>query len=77
MRNAMMVRRRWRKRRTWTSKHNRRAFEREVRPQCLLLAEAAKNPNSDEAQVMRVLDAVWVELCLEIDGMEAKGLCEI
>jgi hypothetical protein len=35
----------------------RREFEAEARRQCLLLAAAAQDPNSDEAAVMRELEA--------------------
>jgi hypothetical protein len=39
----------------------RREFEAEARRQSLLLAEAARDPNSDEAAVMRELDALFDE----------------
>lgn len=35
----------------------RREWEADIRRQCLEAAEAARDPNSDEAQVMRELDA--------------------
>jgi hypothetical protein len=35
----------------------RRAFEAEARRQSLAIAERARNPNSDEAQVMREIEA--------------------
>jgi hypothetical protein len=43
----------------------RREFEAEARRQSRLIAEAAKDPNSDEAQVMRELDAHFEEFARE------------
>ena len=43
----------------------RREFEAEARRQSLLLAEAARDPNSDEAVLMRQLDANFDEFSLE------------
>jgi predicted DNA-binding protein len=40
----------------------RRAFEAEARRQCLVIVEAARDPNSDEAQVMREIEAELEEL---------------
>jgi len=37
-------------------RERRGAFEAEARRQCELINEAARDPNSDEAQVMRELD---------------------
>jgi hypothetical protein len=42
----------------------RREFEAEARRQSLLLAEAARDPNSDEAVLMRQLDANFDEFSL-------------
>ena len=43
----------------------RLAFEAEARRQSLLLAAAAQDPNSDEAAVMRELDANFEEFARE------------
>ena len=43
----------------------RREFEAEARRQSRLIAEAAKDPNGDEAQVMRELDAHFEEFARE------------
>lgn len=43
----------------------RREFEAEARRQSLLLAEAAKDPNSDEAQIMREMEAHFVDVMRE------------
>jgi len=43
----------------------RRAFEAEARRQSLECAAAAKDPNSDEAQVMRELEANFEEFARE------------
>lgn len=43
----------------------RREFEAEARRQSLLLAEAAKDPNSDEAQVMREMEAHFADVMHE------------
>ena len=43
----------------------RREFEAEARRQCLLLNEAARDLNSDEAQVMRELEADLEEFAKE------------
>jgi antitoxin component of RelBE/YafQ-DinJ toxin-antitoxin module len=50
----------------------RREFEAEARRQSLLLAEAAKDPNSDEAQIMRELDAHFDEFARELTAREEK-----
>jgi hypothetical protein len=39
----------------------RRAFEAEARRQSMIIAKAAEDPNSDEAAVMRELDALFDE----------------
>jgi predicted transcriptional regulator len=49
--------------RNHVAKVERREFEAEARRQSRIIAEAAKDPNSDEAQVMRELDAI-----VESDG---------
>jgi hypothetical protein len=43
----------------------RRAFEAEARRQCEILNAAAQDPNSDEAQVMRELEAHFAEVMRE------------
>ena len=48
----------------------RREFEAEARRQSLLIAEAAKDPDSDEAQVMRELDANFDEFSRELAAQE-------
>ncbi len=44
--------------RAYVKQRERRAFESEARRQSLLLAEAARDPNSDEAEVMRWIEGV-------------------
>lgn len=51
----------------------RREFEAEARRQSLLLAEAARDPNSDEAVLMRQLDANFDEFSLEEAAREAAA----
>jgi hypothetical protein len=77
MRNVMRIRRQQRKRRTWMSNPSHRVFEAEARRQSRLLAAAARDPNSDEAAVLRELDALWDELCRDIEAEEAKNRCAI
>ena len=48
-------------------------FEAEARRQCLMINAAAQDPNSDEAAVMRELEAHWIELSRLIDADEAKA----
>lgn len=48
----------------------RREFEAEARRQSLQCAAAATEPTSDEAQVMRELDANFDELARELDRLE-------
>jgi antitoxin component of MazEF toxin-antitoxin module len=43
--------------RAYVKVRERRAFEVEARRQSLLIAEAARDPNSDEAAVMREIEA--------------------
>jgi predicted transcriptional regulator len=50
----------------------RREWEAEVRRQCLEAAEAARDPNSDEAQVMRELDANFDEFARDLAAREEK-----
>jgi hypothetical protein len=59
------------------SKKRRRdlAFEAEARRQSLIINAAAQDPNSDEAAVMRELEAHWIELSRLIDADEAKARC--
>ncbi len=42
--------------RAYVKQHERAAFEAEARRQSLLIAERARDPNSEEAEVMR-----WIE----------------
>src|ERR1700679_1263086 len=42
--------------RAYVKQRERRAFEAEARRQSLLIAERARDPNSDEAQVMREIE---------------------
>jgi hypothetical protein len=49
------------------------AFEAEARRQSLIINAAAQDPNSDEAAVMRELEAHWIELSRLIDADEAKA----
>jgi hypothetical protein len=49
------------------------AFEAEARRQGLIINAAAQDPNSDEAAVMRELEAHWIELSRLIDADEAKA----
>jgi hypothetical protein len=51
----------------------RREFEAEARRQSLLLAEAARDPNSDEAVLMRQLDANFDEFSIEEAAREEAG----
>lgn len=48
----------------------RLAFEAEARRQSLECAAAAQDPNSDEAQVTRELDANFDEFARELDRLE-------
>jgi predicted transcriptional regulator len=48
----------------------RHEFEMEARRQSLLLAEAAQNPASDEAAIMRELDANFDEFARELAARE-------
>ena len=48
----------------------RREFEAEASRQSLLIAEAAKDPNSDEAQVMRELQSNFEEFSRELAAQE-------
>jgi Ribbon-helix-helix protein, copG family len=50
----------------------RREFEAEARRQSLECAAAARDPNSDEAQVMRELDANFDEFARELTALEQK-----
>ena len=43
--------------RSYVKQGERRAFEAEARRQSLLIAQAARDPESDEAQVMREIEA--------------------
>ena len=48
----------------------RREFEAEARRQSLLLAEVARDPHSDEAAIMRELDANFDEFARELNAQE-------
>ncbi|HEV2300142.1 MAG TPA: ribbon-helix-helix protein, CopG family [Stellaceae bacterium] len=47
-----------------------REFEIEARRQSLLLAEAARDPDSDDAAVLRALDANFNEFARELNARE-------
>ena len=51
----------------------RREFEAEARRQCLEIAAAARDPNSDEAAVMRELDANFDEFARDLAASEAAA----
>jgi len=53
------------------------AFEAEARRQCLKINALVQDPNSDEAAVMRELDAAFDEMCREIEAEEARNRCAI
>jgi hypothetical protein len=59
------------------SELSRWQFETEACRQSLVIAAAARNPNSDEAAVMREPDAAFDDMCREIDAEEAKSKCAI
>jgi hypothetical protein len=73
----MAVKRERRKVRTWISKQSHRALDQEARRQCLEINAVAQDPNSDEAAVMRELEAHWIELCRLIEAEEARSECAI
>ncbi|HZK88849.1 MAG TPA: ribbon-helix-helix protein, CopG family [Stellaceae bacterium] len=55
-------------------KHRRRVvFEAEARRQCQIINAAAQDPNSDEAQVMRELDANFDEFARELAAREEEA----
>ena len=54
--------------RAYVKQRERRAFEAEARRQSLLIAEAARDPNSDEAAVMREIDAELEDTSLWNEG---------
>jgi len=47
--------------RDFVKRRERREFEAEARRQSLLIAEVARDPNSDEAQVMREIEAALAD----------------
>jgi hypothetical protein len=51
----------------------RREFEAEARRQSRLIAAAARDPDSDEAAVMRELEANFDELARELEDREASS----
>lgn len=51
----------------------RMAFEAEARRQCAIINAAAADPNSDEAQVMRELDANFDEFAREFAAREEEA----
>ncbi len=55
------------------AQQRRRAFETEARRQSRLIAAAARDPDSDEAAVMRELEANFDELARELDDREASA----
>ncbi len=54
--------------RAYVRQRERRAFEAEARRQSLLIAGAARDPNSDEAAVMREIDAELEDTGSRNDG---------
>ena len=54
--------------RAYVERRKRREFEAEARRQSQLIAAAAADPASDEAQVLRELDASFDELIADEDG---------
>ncbi len=54
--------------RAYVKQRERRAFEIEARRQSLLIAEAARDPNSDEAAVMREIGAELEGGCFGNEG---------
>ncbi|WP_226019365.1 antitoxin MazE-like protein [Novosphingobium sp. FKTRR1] len=52
--------------RAYVKQRERRAFEAEARRQSLILAEAARDPNSGEAEALR-----WVEAAADVEGWTA------
>ena len=54
--------------RAYVDRRRRRNFEAEAHRQSLLLAGAAVDPASDEAQVLRELDTAFDDLMAEDDG---------
>lgn len=51
----------------------RLAFEAEARRQCAIINAAAQDPNSDEAQVMRELDANFDEFARDLAAQEEEA----
>jgi hypothetical protein len=51
----------------------RREFEAEARRQSIIIAKAAEDPNSDEAAVMRELDANFDEFARDLSASEAEA----
>ena len=51
----------------------RREFEAEARRQCLVINAVAQDPNSDEAAVMRELDANFDEFARDLAASEAAA----
>lgn len=49
--------------RFYVRRRERRAFEAEARRQSLAIAEGARDPDSDEAEIMR-----WIEGAADMDG---------
>lgn len=45
--------------RDYVERVKRRQFEEEARRESALIAQAAADPNSDEAQVMREIDSIF------------------
>jgi len=53
--------------RAYVKQRERRAFEAEAKRQSLLIAQAARDPESDEAQVMREIEAELADPALWAD----------
>lgn len=54
-------------------RNRRQRFEAEARRQSRLIAAAAQDPNSDEAAVLRELEANFDEFARELEDLEAAA----
>jgi hypothetical protein len=59
--------------RQYVKQRKRLAFEAEARRQCAIINAAAQDPDSDEAQVMRELDANFDEFARELAMREEEA----
>ena len=55
------------------ARKERREFEAEARRQSIIIAKAAEDPNSDEATIMRELDANFDEFARDVAASEAAA----